>query len=209
MLRPSVLRLTVLLVSALLTQGRVWAQTQPATPTPDPHASAAPDSRLKRTALVVSGAAVALFAHEAGHLAFDVAFDADPVLERVEFHGIPFFALTHRETLSTRREAIVASAGFWVQHATSEWLLTTVRTCADGRRLREGRLRVQRLDVDRVCRRGLCEDRSRRTRHARDRRRRAHRRALGRRHRSRARRPRLVELLRPGPRKPRSGCRGA
>jgi len=34
---------------------------------------------------------------------------------------IPFFALTHRKQLSPRREAIVSSAGFWVQHATDEW----------------------------------------------------------------------------------------
>ena len=63
-------------------------------------------------------------AHEGGHLFFNVAFDADPHIKRVEFHGIPFFALTHRKTLSPRREVIVSSAGFWVQHATSEWILT-------------------------------------------------------------------------------------
>jgi len=34
---------------------------------------------------------------------------------------IPFFARTHRKQLSPRREAIVSSAGFWVQHATDEW----------------------------------------------------------------------------------------
>jgi hypothetical protein len=72
----------------------------------------------------LSGAAVALLAHEAGHLAFDVAFDADPRLKRVDFHGIPFFALTHRKQLSPRRETIVSSAGFWMQHATDEWILT-------------------------------------------------------------------------------------
>lgn len=63
-------------------------------------------------------------AHEAGHLTFDLAFDADPRLKRVDFHGVPFFALTHRTPLSPRREAVVSSAGFWVQHATNEWLLT-------------------------------------------------------------------------------------
>ena len=84
----------------------------------------AQDSRVKRAALFLSGAAIALVAHETGHLAFDVAFDADPRLKRVDFHGIPFFALTHRKQLSPRREAIVSSAGFWVQHATDEWILT-------------------------------------------------------------------------------------
>ena len=72
----------------------------------------------------MSGAGVAFLAHEAGHLVFDIAFDADPELKAVDFHGIPFFALTHEEELSPRREAIVASAGFWVQHATNEWILT-------------------------------------------------------------------------------------
>ena len=73
----------------------------------------------------VAGATVGLAAHEAGHLFFDVIFDADPGVARVEFHGIPFFAITHRADLSPRREFTVSSAGFWVQHATSEWLLTT------------------------------------------------------------------------------------
>ena len=42
----------------------------------------------------------------------------------MDFHGIPFFALTHQKLLSPRRELTVSSAGFWVQHATDEWLLT-------------------------------------------------------------------------------------
>lgn len=63
-------------------------------------------------------------AHEAGHLTFDLIFDADPRFKRVDFHGVPFFALTHRKPLSPRREVAVSSAGFWVQHATNEWLLT-------------------------------------------------------------------------------------
>jgi hypothetical protein len=67
---------------------------------------------------------VALFAHEAGHLTFNVVFDADPGIKRVDFHGIPFFALTHARQLSPRTEMTIASAGFWVQHATDEWLLT-------------------------------------------------------------------------------------
>lgn len=73
----------------------------------------------------LAGAAAALAAHEGGHLLFDVVFDADPGLRRVEFSGIPFFALTHRSDLSPRREFTISSAGFWVQHAGNEWLLTT------------------------------------------------------------------------------------
>jgi hypothetical protein len=74
---------------------------------------------------VLGGILVGLAAHEGGHVLFDVVFDADPGLKRVEFHGIPFFAITHRSDLSPRREFTVSSAGFWVQHATNEWLLTT------------------------------------------------------------------------------------
>jgi hypothetical protein len=63
-------------------------------------------------------------AHEGGHLMLDVLFDADPGVRRVEFHGIPFFAITHRSDLSRREEFAVASVGFWVQEATNEWILT-------------------------------------------------------------------------------------
>ena len=74
--------------------------------------------------LFLAGAAIGLGAHEGGHLFFDVVFDADPGLRGVNFHGIPFFAITHRDDLSPVKEFTISSAGFWVQHATSEWLLT-------------------------------------------------------------------------------------
>jgi hypothetical protein len=82
------------------------------------------DSGAGRVGKFFSGAAVAFGAHEAGHLLFDVVFDANPGVGRVEFHGIPFFAVTHRSDMSPRREFTISSAGFWVQHATDEWLLT-------------------------------------------------------------------------------------
>ncbi len=72
----------------------------------------------------VAGGAIGLLAHEGGHFLFDIVFDADPTIRRVEFHGIPFFAVTHRAGVSPRREFVISSAGFWVQHAGSEWLLT-------------------------------------------------------------------------------------
>jgi hypothetical protein len=86
-----------------------------------------PSSGVKRAASVgefLGGAAVGLGAHEAGHLFFDILFDADPGIKKVDFHGIPFFAITHSGDLSARQELIVSSAGFWVQHAGNEWLLT-------------------------------------------------------------------------------------
>lgn len=82
---------------------------------------------MKRTAAVggfLAGAAVGLAAHEGGHLLFDVAFDADPGLKKVDFYGIPFFAITHRADVSRRQELAISSAGFWVQQGTNEWLLT-------------------------------------------------------------------------------------
>ena len=75
--------------------------------------------------MFVTGAIAGLGAHEGGHVLFDVVFDAEPGLDRVDFHGIPFFAITHRSDLSRRREFAVSSAGFWVQHAGNEWLLST------------------------------------------------------------------------------------
>lgn len=72
----------------------------------------------------LGGAAVGLGAHEGGHLLFDAIFDAKPRVKKVDFGGIPFFAITHRSDLSPRRELTIASAGFWMQHAASEVVLT-------------------------------------------------------------------------------------
>jgi hypothetical protein len=84
------------------------------------------EARAQRTTMTfLAGAAIGLGAHESGHLLFDVVFDADPGIRKVDFHGIPFFALTHRDGLSAKQEFTISSAGFWVQHATNEWLLTT------------------------------------------------------------------------------------
>ena len=81
-------------------------------------------NRAESVSVFLAGSAVAFGAHEGGHLFFDLLFDADPGISKVDFHGIPFFAITHRSDLSPRQELIISSAGFWVQHAGSEWLLT-------------------------------------------------------------------------------------
>lgn len=89
-----------------------------------------PRPGVNRTAAVggfLAGAMVGLVAHEGGHLLFDGIFAADPGLRRVEFHGIPFFAITHEPGLPPRQEFTISSAGFWVQHASSEWILTRHR----------------------------------------------------------------------------------
>lgn len=72
----------------------------------------------------LGGAASAFVAHELSHVAADVAFGARVSLKRVEFHRIPFFAVTHSATVTRRQEYVISSAGFWSQHASSEWLLT-------------------------------------------------------------------------------------
>ena len=54
----------------------------------------------------------------------DVAFGEKPGLRKVDFHGLPFFAITHSSGLPHRRELTISSAGFWVQDAENEWLLT-------------------------------------------------------------------------------------
>jgi hypothetical protein len=78
-----------------------------------------------RSVAFVGGAAAGFLAHEGGHLLFDVAFDADPGVKRVSFAGIPFFAITHDGDVTPRQEFTISSAGFWVQHGTSEWILAT------------------------------------------------------------------------------------
>ena len=109
------MRTAIALVFLAVAVADVAAQSAAAGPRPQ---------RLRSAALFLGGAATALGAHEAGHLAFDLLFDARPGIDAVDFHGIPFFAITHRAGLSPRRELTISSAGFWVQHGGSEWLLT-------------------------------------------------------------------------------------
>jgi hypothetical protein len=88
-----------------------------------PAAAASGRTRAAEVGAFLGGAAVAFGAHEGGHLVFDAIFDADAGIDKVDFHGIPFFAITHHP-VSPRRELTISSAGFWIQHAGSEWVLT-------------------------------------------------------------------------------------
>jgi|APMI01.1.fsa_nt_gi hypothetical protein len=81
-------------------------------------------SRRATTLRWLGGAASAFVTHEGGHLVADVAFGANVWLKRVEFQGIPFFAVMHSATVTPREEFVISSAGFWTQHLSSEWLLT-------------------------------------------------------------------------------------
>jgi hypothetical protein len=77
----------------------------------------------KRIASFLTGGAIGLGTHEAGHVIANVALGEKPGLRKVDFHGIPFFAITHTNGLPRRKEFTISSAGFWVQHAENEWLL--------------------------------------------------------------------------------------
>ena len=86
--------------------------------------TAAPVS-AQTTAVVqfFAGAALGLGLHESGHLILDEAFGAQPGVRKVSAGFIPFFAITH-EPVSPLKEFTISSAGFWVQHAGSEVLLS-------------------------------------------------------------------------------------
>jgi len=74
------------------------------------------------TAKLIGGAAVGLAVHESAHVVTDYAAGVPPGLKKVSFGTIPFFAITHDRVTPTR-EFVISSAGFWAQHAFSEYLL--------------------------------------------------------------------------------------
>jgi hypothetical protein len=81
--------------------------------------------RLPSTASFLAGAASGFLLHESAHLVADTAFGADVSLRRVDFGGIPFFAVSHGPTVSPRQEYVISSSGFWSQQVTSEIILST------------------------------------------------------------------------------------
>jgi len=87
-------------------------------------AAAAAQSVVKKTFSLLAGAASGLVVHESGHVATGVVFGAHPGTKPIRYAGIPFFAITH-ESVPRRQEFVISSAGFWMQHAGSEWLLTS------------------------------------------------------------------------------------
>jgi hypothetical protein len=83
----------------------------------------ASENRATTVGRFLLGGVAGLAAHETGHLIFDGIFDAHPGISKVSFHGLPFFAITHDSGLSPRREFVIDSAGFWVQHLGNELIL--------------------------------------------------------------------------------------
>jgi hypothetical protein len=85
---------------------------------------------LKEAAKLIGGAAVGLGLHESAHVVADVASGVAPGLKKVTFGPIPFFAITH-DAVPRAREFVISSAGFWMQHAVTEYLLVTHPTLHD------------------------------------------------------------------------------
>jgi len=98
------------------------AQTQPDDATP-PEKQEHHQSGL-RVFKFLGGAALGLAAHESGHLTMDLALGSDPYFKGVNAGPIPFFAISYRNPQPPRGRYAIASAGFWVQHGMSEWILT-------------------------------------------------------------------------------------
>jgi hypothetical protein len=87
-------------------------------------ALAQPESDASRFGKVVLGGVAGLGLHEGGHLVANWAFEERVKITKVDYKGIPFFALSHAPDLSPRREYVVSSAGFWAQYLYSEQILT-------------------------------------------------------------------------------------
>jgi hypothetical protein len=82
------------------------------------------ESGASRFGKVMLGGVAGFGLHEGGHLVANWAFEEKVKIKKVDYKGIPFFALTHAPDLSPRREYVVSSAGFWAQYLYSEQILT-------------------------------------------------------------------------------------
>ncbi len=79
---------------------------------------------LADAAKLIGGAAVGLALHESAHVVADFASGVSPGIKKVTFGPLPFFAITHG-SVSPGREFVISSAGFWMQEAVNEILLTS------------------------------------------------------------------------------------
>jgi hypothetical protein len=93
-----------------------------ATPAHAQNGTPSSESRVKRALTFVAGGAAALGLHEAGHVLAGVSFGAHPRVQSIASGPVPFFAIRH-DPVSRRQEFVISSAGFWAQHAVSEWVL--------------------------------------------------------------------------------------
>ena len=65
------------------------------------------ESGASKFGKVLLGGAAGLGLHETGHLIANWAFEEKVVVKKVDYKGIPFFALSHAPDLSPRREYVV------------------------------------------------------------------------------------------------------
>jgi hypothetical protein len=86
-------------------------------------AAAGAQVNLEKTVALLAGATSGLVIHESGHAGASALFNAHPGTKPIRYAGIPFFAMTH-DPVTRPREFVISSAGFWMQHAGSEWMLT-------------------------------------------------------------------------------------
>jgi hypothetical protein len=117
--RPMFARLPVIVLFLM-----VISASPSSAQTDDPAQPSDSTSIGKQVVLFLTGAATGLAAHEAGHVIADLAYGEKPGLKKVDFHGIPFFAITHRSGRDANEEFVISSAGFWMQQAGNEWLLS-------------------------------------------------------------------------------------
>lgn len=118
--RAALLAACVMLVPAPA-RAQESAAEAPADSAPLQRAEASDAATLAR---FLAGGAIGLAAHEAGHVLAGSLLGADPGVKAISYGPLPFFAITHAP-VSARREYSIAASGFFVQHATSEWLLSS------------------------------------------------------------------------------------
>jgi hypothetical protein len=106
-------------ISARAQESSAHPPAQAVTPPP------AEEHRLTDSVKFLTGAALALVAHEGGHVVFDAVFGAKVDVVAIHFGPFPFFAVSHPAGLPPREEFTISSAGFWVQEAGDEWMLTS------------------------------------------------------------------------------------
>ena len=80
-------------------------------------------SAIKSTVTFLAGGVAGLAIHESGHVITGLAFGANPRIRRLQSGPVPFFVIAH-DAVTRRQEFVISSAGFWMQHATSEWMLS-------------------------------------------------------------------------------------
>ena len=117
-------RMLAVLACLLACPPHLLAQTIEPASTPEAQAPSDPQG-VSATAIAqfLAGGALGFGLHEGGHLLMASVFGADPGVKRVSFGPIPFFAISHSDT-TPGKEYAISAAGFWLQHASSEWLLS-------------------------------------------------------------------------------------